>query len=109
MTLVELLKDEKVNKEIIDALKGADLKDEEGCITLITSEAKKHGVEVSADEVKDFLAKVPLSDEELDNVSGGYWLLTQSGSRLRLASVVSAISNISVVDEKNNPTVASIL
>ena len=34
MTLLELLKDEKVNKEFIEALKAADLKDEDECIAL---------------------------------------------------------------------------
>lgn len=102
MTLLELLKDEKVNKEFVEALKAADLKDEDGCIALLTAEAKKHGVEVSADEIKDFLAKIPLSDDELDDVSGGYWLLTRGGKNLRLTSVVSAISKICVVDEKDS-------
>lgn len=111
MTLLELLKDEKVNKEFIEALNAADLKDEDGCIALLTSEAKKHGVEVSEDEIKDFLAKVPLSDDELDNISGGYWLLRKSGKNLRLTSVVNAISKICIADEKNNSSVsiASIL
>ncbi len=101
MTLLELLKDEKVNKEFIEALKASDLKDEDGCIALLTAEAKKHGVEVNADEIKDFLAKVPLSDDELDNVSGGYLLLGRNRNNLRLTSVVSAISKICLADEKN--------
>ncbi len=95
MALEELLKDEKVNSEIIEALKAADLKDDEGCIALLVSEAKKHGAEVSEDEAKAFLAKVPLSEEELDNVSGGYWFLRKSGENIRLASVVSCISSYS--------------
>ncbi len=101
MTLLELLKDEKVNKEFIEALKAADLKDEDECIALLTAEAKKHGVEVSADEIKNFLAKVPLSEDELDNVSGGSLILGRNRNNLRLASVVRAISRICVVDEKS--------
>ncbi len=62
MTFEELLKDEKVLGEIIEKVNN-----EEEFI----DEIKKYGVETSIEEIQSFLEKVPLSEDELEQVNGG--------------------------------------
>lgn len=71
MKFLELLEDEALANELLESLDDADLESEEECIEFISNEVKKHGVKVTEEEIQSFLDKQPLSDDELDQVSGG--------------------------------------
>ena len=82
MNLFELLKDEKINYALLELLKNVDAKDNDDYIPHIVKFANEHGVKVNHDEVKAFLAKLPISEADLDKVAGG-----------RLADIENAISD----------------
>lgn len=71
MTFLEFLEDETLSNELLENMENADLESEEECVEFVMNAVKKHGVEVTEDEIQSFLDKQPLSDEELDQVSGG--------------------------------------
>ena len=75
--LLDLFNDEKLNLELQEILKNSAESDD-ACIPIITKFANDHGVKVSNEDVKDFLTKIPLSDDELDNVSGGARLVNSA-------------------------------
>ncbi len=81
MNLLELLKDEKINYALLELLKNVDAKDDDDYVPHIVKFAE-HGVKVTHEDVKAFLAKLPVSEEELDKISGG-----------RLADIQGALSD----------------
>lgn len=96
MTFLEFLKDETLSEELLESLDNADLEDEDECISFIAKEVKKHGVEVTKEEVQSFLDKQPLSDDELDQVSGGAIqkvMLDGGQNPLALAKLTSKIKS----------------
>ncbi len=96
MTFLELLKDETLSEELLESIDNADLENDEECVEFIANEVKKHGVEVTKEEIQAFLEKQPLSDDELDQVSGGVVIkATVDGGEntillMKLKSVVKA-------------------
>ncbi len=75
--LLDLFLDEELNTELQEILKNSAESDD-ACIPIITKFANEHGVKVCNEDVKDFLAKIPLSDDDLDAVSGGAICLVDS-------------------------------
>lgn len=71
MNLLELLKDEKINYALVELLKDVDAKNDDDYVPHIVKFAEEHGVKVTHADVKAFLAKLPLSEEELNKVAGG--------------------------------------
>ncbi len=85
MTFEELLKDEKKSEELVEKVISSKTKDDAEFLAILTDEVKKYGVEASAEELRSFLEKVPLTEEELDHVNGGYWFKISSDETSPLA------------------------
>ena len=72
MTFKELLNDEKTAREIKEALKASDAKTDSESIAVLIEEAKKHGVDVTENEIRLYLvSKMELSEDEMANLAGG--------------------------------------
>ncbi len=99
MTFEELLKDEKKNEELVEKVVSSKAKDDAEFLSVLAEEVKKYGVEASSEELKAFLEKVPLSDEELDQVNGGYWLKIASTEK---SPLLLALLKVSTKSKKKN-------
>lgn len=85
MTFEELLNDEKKSEELVEKVVSSKAKDDAEFLAILTDEVKKYGVEASAEELRSFLEKAPLTEEELDQVNGGYWFKMSSNEKSPLA------------------------
>ncbi len=105
MNLFELLKDEKLNYALVELLKDVDAKSDDDYVPHIVKFANEHGVKVNHDEVKAFLAKLPLSEEELNKVAGGQICKVENAladatkkGPLQLAARLRALQSIDILD-----------
>ena len=72
MTFKELFENEEVRKEMCEALKKTDSKNDAEGIAFFIAEAEKRGVKATENEVRSCLvSKMSIDEDELDNISGG--------------------------------------
>ena len=72
MTLKDLYENQDFRKEIGKAFDEAKPDGEEASFDLFIKTARKYGVETNENEIRAFMVScMPVSDDELDKVSGG--------------------------------------
>ena len=72
MTLKELLADENIKKELDEAIKKTDPKNDKEWVEALIKEAGNRGIEINENEVRALLvSKMPIDEEAMDNIAGG--------------------------------------